>query len=225
MARCLLPLGHRHPLYCSHWAHSCHSAAFTGFLWLHVRSFWNSSRVDSARSVLSSITPWTFDSNLASTLSIFFPSDVLFWGQFPFSIVHFCKMSCELISGIQGSNTASHFAACVWAESQVHSDQSTTDWTKWQDYYLGSDSGFLLAQKVKILPAMWETHVWSMGQDVGTQIHGSSLGEGNDNPLPHSCLENSMDRGAWWATGHGITKSQTRLSNLHIIGMLQGTNV
>ena len=105
----------------------------------------------------------------------FFPSDVLFWGQFPFSIVHFCKMSCELISGIQGSNTASHFAACVWAESQVHSDQSTTDWTKWQDYYLGSDSGFLLAQKVKILPAMWETHVWSLGQEhpleKGTTTH------------------------------------------------------
>ena len=33
--------------------------------------------------------------------------------------------------------------------------------------------------------------------------------EGNGNPLQYSCLENSMDRGAWWATVHGITKSQT----------------
>ena len=38
---------------------------------------------------------------------------------------------------------------------------------------------------------------------------GSSPGEGNDNPLQCSCLENSMDRGAWQATVHGVTKSQT----------------
>ena len=36
---------------------------------------------------------------------------------------------------------------------------------------------------------------------------------GNGNPLQYSCLENSMDRGAWWATVHGVTKSQTQLSN------------
>ena len=38
---------------------------------------------------------------------------------------------------------------------------------------------------------------------------GISPGEGNGNPLQYSCLENSRDRGAWWATAHGITKSQT----------------
>ena len=32
---------------------------------------------------------------------------------------------------------------------------------------------------------------------------GRSLGVGNDNPLQHYCVENSMDRGAWWAIGHG----------------------
>ena len=36
-----------------------------------------------------------------------------------------------------------------------------------------------------------------------------SLGEGNENPLQYSCLENSMDRGAWWAMVHGVAKSQT----------------
>ena len=36
-------------------------------------------------------------------------------------------------------------------------------------------------------------------------------GEGNDNPLWSFCLENPMDRGAWHATVHGVTKSQTRL--------------
>ena len=34
-----------------------------------------------------------------------------------------------------------------------------------------------------------------------------SLGEGNGNLIQYSCLENSMDRGAWWATVHGVTKS------------------
>ena len=36
-----------------------------------------------------------------------------------------------------------------------------------------------------------------------------SPGEGNGNPLQYSCLENPMDRGAWWAAVHGVTKSQT----------------
>ena len=35
---------------------------------------------------------------------------------------------------------------------------------------------------------------------------GRSLGKGNDNPIQCSCLGNSMDRGAWWATVHGIAK-------------------
>ena len=39
------------------------------------------------------------------------------------------------------------------------------------------------------------------------------LGEGNGNPLQYSCLENPMDRGARWATVHGVAKSWTRLSN------------
>ena len=36
--------------------------------------------------------------------------------------------------------------------------------------------------------------------------------ERNDNPLQHSCLENSMGRGAWQDTVHGVAKSQTRLT-------------
>ena len=40
-----------------------------------------------------------------------------------------------------------------------------------------------------------------------------AMGEGNGTPLQYSCLENSMGRGAWWATVHGVTKSQTQLSD------------
>ena len=51
-------------------------------------------------------------------------------------------------------------------------------------------------------------------RDVGSVLRsGKSPGGGNGNPLQYSCLENSMDRGAWWATAHGVAKSQTKLTN------------
>ena len=42
---------------------------------------------------------------------------------------------------------------------------------------------------------------------------GLCCGEGNGTPLQSSCLENPMDRGAWWAAVHGVAESQTRLSD------------
>ena len=59
---------------------------------------------------------------------------------------------------------------------------------------------------VKSMPAMWETWVRSLGQE-------DPLEKENGNPLQYSCLENSMDRGSCWATVHGVTKSQTRVSD------------
>ena len=44
---------------------------------------------------------------------------------------------------------------------------------------------------------------------------GRSPGEGNGYPLQYPCLENPVDRGAWWAAVHGVTKSRTRLSDRH----------
>ena len=44
---------------------------------------------------------------------------------------------------------------------------------------------------------------------------GRSSGEGNSYPLQYPGLENSMDRGAWQATVHGVTNSRTRLSDFH----------
>ena len=49
----------------------------------------------------------------------------------------------------------------------------------------------------------------NLGSNPGS---GRSSGEGNGNPLQHSCLENPMDREAWWATFHGVAKNWTRLS-------------
>ena len=42
---------------------------------------------------------------------------------------------------------------------------------------------------------------------------GRYFGGRNDNPLQYSCMENTMDRGAWWDIVHGVTKSGTQLSD------------
>ena len=53
-------------------------------------------------------------------------------------------------------------------------------------------------------------------RDAGSiPVSGRSPGEGHGNPLQCSWLENSMDRGAWWATVHGVAKSWTQLSDYH----------
>ena len=75
---------------------------------------------------------------------------------------------------------------------------------------------------------VWATHFKNCGcgaggeepacQDARHRRHGfhpwigTIPGEGNDGPLQPSCLENSMDRGAWWASINGVAKSQTRQS-------------
>ena len=53
---------------------------------------------------------------------------------------------------------------------------------------------------------------------------GRSPGGGHGNPLQYFCLENPMDKGAWWTTVHGITKSQTQLNTrTHMEGLSQRT--
>ena len=46
------------------------------------------------------------------------------------------------------------------------------------------------------------------------QFYGHINGEGNGIPLQYSCLENPVDRGAWWAAVHGVTQSRTQLKRL-----------
>ena len=55
---------------------------------------------------------------------------------------------------------------------------------------------------LKSLSAIQEMWVQSLGWE-------KSPGEGNGNPLQYSCLENSMERGAWWATVHGVSELDT----------------
>ena len=66
----------------------------------------------------------------------------------------------------------------------------------------------LVAQMVKNLPA-------NAGDLASIPVLRRSPGEGNGYPLQYSCLEKSMDRGAWQTTVHCITKSWTRLSDFY----------
>ena len=61
-----------------------------------------------------------------------------------------------------------------------------------------------MAQIVKNLPAMQKTHVQSLSWEDPLE---------KEMAIQYSCLENSMDRGAWYATVHGVSKNQTRLSD------------
>ena len=61
-----------------------------------------------------------------------------------------------------------------------------------------------MVQWLKNLPAIQET------QETGSILgSGRSSGGGNGNPLQYSCLKNPIDRGDWWATVLGVTKSRT----------------
>ena len=72
----------------------------------------------------------------------------------------------------------------------------------------GTFRDFLVVHRVKNTYAMQET------QETQVQFPRSP-GEGYGNPLQISCLENPMDRGAWWPTVHWVAKSQTWLSDKH----------
>ena len=71
-----------------------------------------------------------------------------------------------------------------------------------------------MALVVKNMPANSED-VRDVGSISGS---GRSPGEGHDNPLQYFCLENPMDKEAWWTTVHGVSQSQTQLKQLSYMG-------
>ena len=72
--------------------------------------------------------------------------------------------------------------------------------------------GFLGGTAVKNLPA----NAGDIRDTGSTPGSGRSPGIGNGNPLQYSCLENSIDREAWWAIIYGGSKSRTQLSDWHL---------
>ena len=90
----------------------------------------------------------------------------------------------------EGLNTHHHFSDKLVMNNGIHS---------------------FVSQMVKNLSAMRETQRRSLPGS------GRFPGEGNDHPLQDSCLENSMDRGALWATVPGVANSWTQLSDSHTL--------
>ena len=78
-------------------------------------------------------------------------------------------------------------------------------WKQVDSQYRGA---FQAAQEVKNLPV----NAGDAGSIPGL---GKSPGKENGKSLQYSCLGNPMDRGAWLTTVHGVTKTQTRLSDFH----------
>ena len=96
-----------------------------------------------------------------------------------------------------------HITLCYYVGQKVHSSSAVRwyrkTWVNFLAKFPGGSDHKLSAR-----------NAGDMGSIPGL---GRSPGEGNGNPLQYSCLENPMDRGAWWAIVHRVTKSRKRLSD------------
>ena len=107
-----------------------------------------------------------------------------------------------------------------WLSSSSNSSNGLNIQQKWKIYSIFINCGYrkypdiqslnlhggsLVTQQKRILLPMQETQVLSLVVEDALTKDG--------NPLQYSCLGNPMDRGAWWATFHGVTKSRTQLSD------------
>ena len=89
----------------------------------------------------------------------------------------------------------------------------TTTFEKWFDSFLRRKTYTSYMTHPKLGGSNDKESACSAGDPGSIPGSGRSPGEGNGNPLQHTCLENPADRGAWRATVHGVAKSQTRLSD------------
>ena len=121
---------------------------------------------------------------------------------------------------------------CGWVPTNLHLQKQKIGWT-WPSgcclpalFHSVSLCSKLSVRYHSAVRFYWELLGFAGGSDgKGTACNAGdlgsnpglerSLGEGNGNPLQCSCLEDSMDGGAWWATVHGIAKSWTQLSDFH----------
>ena len=112
--------------------------------------------------------------------------------EFDFQILHMSESynNCLTVSGLQ------YFT--YTGVLQAH-----TCCCKWQDFFLFYD-------------LMMPVNAGDTREGGSIPRSGRSSGGRNGNPLQYSCLENSMDKGAWLATVHRITKSWTWLSGMHL---------
>ena len=116
-------------------------------------------------------------------------------------ILQWVAISFSRVSSWPRDQTCISCFSCIGRQIPYH-------WTTWES--LWADWG------VAKVNCPW----WLSGKESACNARdmssipglGTSLGEGNGNPLKYSCWENPIDRGAWWSTVHLVTKSWTRLS-------------
>ena len=117
-----------------------------------------------------------------------------------FDVVHFSSVDRRMCGGHGKKN---HKAHCSYQYLAVFLEQTLLGIV--QAFNFQSSSKFILRVFVVFSLLLWRNRFW--GQ-VGLLLNHLEC-----NPLQYSCLENSMDRGAWRATVHGVTNSRIWLSN------------
>ena len=105
-----------------------------------------------------------------------------------------------------GSFPMSHFFSSGW-QSILASASASVLPMNIQDWFPLGWTGWISLQSKGLLRVSSNTTV-QKHQFFGAQL---SFGKGNDNPLQYSCLENPVERGAWWAAIYGVTLSRTWL--------------
>ena len=114
-------------------------------------------------------------------------------------IIYWCPYVCQVTAGIlKQAKTKSVLSCNLEGKTDIKNGNSTQ--RRVMGFPGGSDSKGSAC------------NAGDLGLIPGS---GSYPGEGNGDPLQYSSLENSMDRGAWWAIVHGVTKSWTLLSDFH----------
>ena len=131
------------------------------------------------------------------------------------SIICTAMAGCTASDNGNDKSNATEKATQAVANEQTKTEQTKTEPTKTGAFVIKAgpyedveDLGFSGDSVVKNLSA----NAGDTGDVSSIPGLGRFPGGGNGNPLQYSCLENSMDRGSWWATVHGVTKNQIQLS-------------
>ena len=166
---------------------------------------WNHRELFSGFESEGNFSGWV--SNLLGTSDSFIPSNLSLseWECLCFSYSFIVEVeNFQFYRSINGEEfflRMNHISECYHVLYKRCTDE-IWDFLSW--WYSHGTS--LVAQMVKNLPAVWETQVWSLSLKDSLEKEIATYSQ-------YSCLENSMDRGAWQATVYGVTKSRTQLSN------------
>ena len=126
--------------------------------------------------------------------------------QFSFSKNYFIIPTDLICPWKEGSSGSSYTAICTNAVTVTAHKCSGSKFGELSSGHRTGKGQFSFQSQRKVMPKNAQTTA---------QLHSSHMlvGEGNGTPLQYSCLENPIDRGAWWAAVHGVMKSWTRLSD------------